>query len=63
VLVGSDGSDTLIDAFGDDFVQALLSDNATDHLFDSLGDDWFVLDSADSKTDLNPFDRDLVTQF
>ncbi len=44
------------------FVQALLPDNATDYLFDSLGDDWFVIDNTDLKTDLNPFDHDLVTQ-
>jgi Ca2+-binding RTX toxin-like protein len=43
------------------FVQGLLADNATDYLFDSFGDDWFVLDGADSKTDLNPNDHDLVT--
>jgi hypothetical protein len=36
---------------------------ATDHLFHSLGDDWFLLDGADSKTDFNFFDRDLITQF
>src|SRR5207253_2919785 len=43
------------------FLQALLPDNATDRLFDSLGDDWFVVDDDDTKTDLNPFDHDLVT--
>ncbi len=43
------------------FVQALLPDNATDYLFDSLGDDWFVVDDNDLKTDLNPFDHDLIT--
>jgi VCBS repeat-containing protein len=43
------------------FLEALLPDNATDRLFDSLGDDWFVVDDDDSKTDLNPFDHDLIT--